>query len=200
MFEVNSRSSEEVRIEPKNCNTMSKHFLRMDRLLCIMLDHHWIAGSYPKEDFLQENLQHKEEDKRAFFTAVSPLTHSMLNSSRGRRKAENDSLQSEAGKSAHYNFFASILKLALVENMGKFWATNFQMPSLLHKAVPADCCVRVVTGNRADILYQRGTPEPREAPRVAMQQAHHPAWRDPSRNLSQDGQTPRTLVRLVSRN
>ena len=97
----------------------------------------------------------------------------MLNSSSGRRKAENDSLQSEAVKSAHYNFFASILKLALVEKMGMFWANNFQMPSLLHEAVPADCCVKVITRNReeADILYQRGTPEPREAPRVVLKQA-----------------------------
>ena len=83
-------------------------------------------------------------------------------------------------KSAHCNFIASILKLALVEKMGKCWANNFQMPSLLHEAVPADCCVKVVTRNRADILYQRGTPEPQ----LAVQQAP-PAWRDVSRNLSQ---------------
>ena len=62
---------------------------------------------------------------------------------------------------------------ALVEKMGMFWANNFQMQSLLHEAVPADCCVKVITRNReeADILYQRGTPEPREAPRVVFKQA-----------------------------
>ena len=169
MFEVNSRSSEEVSYREK-------------------LKHN-------EQTLLTDGLAAQKGRQACFFTAVSPLTPSMLNSSRGRKTAENDSLQSEAGKSAHCNLIASILKLALVEKMGMFWANNFQMQSLLHEAVPADCCVKVVTGNRADILYQRGTPEPREAPRVAMQQAPHVAWRDPSENLSQDGQTTRTLVR-----
>ena len=59
--EVNSRSSEEVRIDTTNCNTMLQTFLTVGQ---ITLHQCWIIielqVQYPKED-----LQHKEEDKRA---------------------------------------------------------------------------------------------------------------------------------------
>ena len=153
---------------------------------------------WPTEDFTQKELQCKKRKTRTPLRSREPVEQFDSHSSRGRRTAKNAPLHIKMDNSAQCKVSGSITSSRRTTD--GYFGNMYQWPFTLNFAIPAGCFVKVVRRNRGDVedetLCQKETREPREAPRVELNQSPS-AREDPPRIRAQDDLPSRVPIFLV---
>ena len=146
------------------------------------------------------NAKKKGRQARLFFTAVNQSSNSIL-TAHAEDGQQRMPLYTSKWRRAHNAVYWFDHKLA-EDNGPDIFGNVYQWPFTLNFAIPAGCFVKVVRRNRGDVedetLCQKETREPREAPRVELDQS--PSSREyPPRIRVQDDLPFRVPIFLVSK-